>query len=87
MRLTCKECGGVFERYNGTDRKYDKYLCDNCFIDFLEGFIKKTEAMSGFDKYMPFLKKLLDKKLIQRLEGKSNGREIPKNQQGNGNDF
>jgi len=67
MRLTCKDCGGVFVRENGTDRERE-YLCDDCFLTWLEGFIKKIEAQGGHEKHLPFLKKLLTKKYIQRQE-------------------
>ena len=67
MDRVCKDCGGVFVRKNGTDREVE-YWCNDCFLTWLEGFIKKIEAQGGHEKHLPFLKKLLKKKLIRRQE-------------------
>ena len=67
MDRVCKDCGGVFVRKNGTDREVE-YWCDNCFLTWLEGFIKEVEAEGTHEKHLPFLKKLLTKKYIQRQE-------------------
>ena len=44
-------------------------LCLDCFIDWLEVFIKRIEAKGDPRGKLPFLKKLLTKKLIKRQEG------------------
>lgn len=68
MKQKCV-CGKVYgEKGNVGNSSITGGLCIDCFIIWLEGFIEDLEVKGNHRKRLPFLKKLLIKKLIQRQE-------------------
>uniref|UniRef100_A0A6M3JSM1 Uncharacterized protein n=1 Tax=viral metagenome TaxID=1070528 RepID=A0A6M3JSM1_9ZZZZ len=70
MKRICM-CGKVYSEKNAiANGDVTMGLCLSCFIDWLEGFIVRIETKGDPKKKLPFLKKLLTKKLIELQEGK-----------------
>ena len=61
-----KICIGCGKKWNGGE--ITGTLCLTCFIDFLENKIKVLEAKNDPNNRLPFIRKLLTKKLIERQE-------------------
>jgi len=69
MKRVCM-CGKVYgEKGVIANGNVTMGLCLSCFIDWLENFIKHIEAKGDPHNKLPFLRKLLTKKLIERQEG------------------
>ena len=68
MQQKC-DCGKVYgEKGDLSDKTITGGKCPDHFIEWLEGFIKRLEAKGDPRERLPFLKKLLTLKLIQRQE-------------------
>jgi len=63
MLKTCIGCG---KKWNGGE--VTGTLCLDCLIEYLEKKIKELEAKKDPNNRLPFIRKLLTKKLIERQE-------------------